>query len=180
MASESEQLEREVEDARLRLRATVDELRDRLRPRAVIDQIFESARGGPVGDVLRDVRREVRNNPLPLVVIGIGVAWLLISANRSSRAKVVDAADAVAKKAHEASALAGDIAGLTREAAARLAGRVKGATARLGERAEDVSAFAATVVDKDPWPLTPTAEGRHPPEEPDGSGRQVVDPAPTE
>jgi ferritin-like metal-binding protein YciE len=50
--------------------------------------------------------REVRENPLPLVLIGIGIAWLMVASSRSSRAVIAGAADSVTRKAADISAAA--------------------------------------------------------------------------
>src|SRR5947208_16581231 len=54
----------------------------------------------------RNLAREVRENPLPLVLIGIGIAWLMVASSRSSRAVIAGAADSVTRKAADISAAA--------------------------------------------------------------------------
>src|SRR6266567_3835640 len=99
MKTQSEQLEREAETTRLQLSGTLEELRDRMSPGRVVDQLIDYTRDGPGAEFFHNLRREVRENPMPLVLIGIGVAWLMLASNRSSRAAIANAADAVARKA---------------------------------------------------------------------------------
>jgi hypothetical protein len=123
MAYQSEQLEQEVEAARWRLQATLEELRTRMTPGLVIDQVIEYARQGPARGFFRNLAREVQENPMPLVMLGISIAWLIISASRSSRAMIASAADSVSKKAAEiGTATTAAIDGTT-DAAAHLATR---------------------------------------------------------
>jgi hypothetical protein len=85
MARQSEQLEREAEEARNRLLGDLDELRLRISPGQVVDQVTDYVREGPMADMLRNLAGEVRENPVPLLLIGIGILWLII-ASRNSRA----------------------------------------------------------------------------------------------
>jgi hypothetical protein len=60
-------------------------------PGPVIDQLTNYAREGPAAEFRRNLEREVRENPLPLVLIGIGIAWLIVASSRSSRAMIASA-----------------------------------------------------------------------------------------
>jgi hypothetical protein len=62
-------------------------------PGQVIDQLLAYAREGPAADFRRNLANEVRENPLPLVLIKIGIAWLIVASSRSSR--VIAGADSV-------------------------------------------------------------------------------------
>jgi len=99
MAAESEQLEREARRSREKLALTLEQLRARLTPGQVIDQTIDYVRNGPVAEFLHNLGREVRENPMPLVLIGIGVTWLMVASNRTSRNAIASAADAAEKGA---------------------------------------------------------------------------------
>jgi uncharacterized protein DUF3618 len=87
MGTQSEQLEREAHQVRARLTKTLEELRAVMTPGQVVDQLADSAREGPAAEFFRNLIREIRENPLPLTLIGAGVAWLIIASSRSSRAR---------------------------------------------------------------------------------------------
>lgn len=91
MASQSERLERQSRQTRARLSETIEALRGRMTAGQVIDQVAEYARSGaqhgPVADFFRNLGREVRDNPLPLTLIAIGVAWLVVATSLSRRAR---------------------------------------------------------------------------------------------
>jgi Protein of unknown function (DUF3618) len=74
MGAKSEQLEREAHQTRDRLLETLDELRARTTPGQLVDQLADYVREGPAAEFFRNLAREVRDNPLPLCLIGIGVA----------------------------------------------------------------------------------------------------------
>ena len=77
MESQSEQIEREAEETRSQLAGTLEELRDRMTPGRVVDQLVDYTRDGPATEFLRNLGREIRENPLPLVLIGLGLSWFL-------------------------------------------------------------------------------------------------------
>jgi hypothetical protein len=99
MPSQSEQLEREAGQTRAQLSRTVEELRGRMTPGQMIDQLTNYAREGPAAEFRRNLAREVRENPLPLVLIGIGIGWLIVASSRSSHPMIASAADSVTRKA---------------------------------------------------------------------------------
>ena len=67
----------------------------------MVDQVIDYTRDSPAAEFFRNMGREVRENPLPLALIGIGIAWLLLASNRTSRAAVAAAADNLASKADD-------------------------------------------------------------------------------
>jgi hypothetical protein len=85
MRTESEQLEQRARKTRARISESVEALRGRMTAGQIGDQLADYARGGPAADFFRNLGREVRQNPLPLTVIAIGVAWLILANIRSSR-----------------------------------------------------------------------------------------------
>jgi hypothetical protein len=132
MEPQSERLEREAEETRWQLSGTLEELRDRMTPGRVVDQLIDYTRDGPAGEFLRNLGREVRENPMPLVLIGIGIAWLMVASSRTSRAAIASATDTVAKKAEDISAATSAAASRTGEWGQRTAGR-------MADRASDVA-----------------------------------------
>jgi|SRR5271166_3239347 len=87
MGTQSEQLERKADQVRARLSETLEELRAGMTPGQVVDHFAHYAREGLAAEFLRNfARREIRENPLTLTLIGAGVAWLIIASNQSSRA----------------------------------------------------------------------------------------------
>jgi Protein of unknown function (DUF3618) len=82
MGRKSEQLERDAEGIRSELAASLAELRLRVTPGQIVDQLADYAREGPAADFLRNLAREIRENPIPVLLITIGIAWLAIAASR--------------------------------------------------------------------------------------------------
>jgi hypothetical protein len=180
---QSEQLRREAEEARWQLSATLEELRDRITPGRVVDQLIDYTRDGPVAEFLRNLGREARENPMPLALIGIGVAWLIIASNRKSRAMVATAADAATKTAAEIGSAtsaavsatsewgeqavarvidrANDVASAVGDKTAELASHARDLRDKLGEKARTVTTVAGAVVGKAKWPSASAPESGH-------------------
>jgi hypothetical protein len=87
MKTQCAQLERESHKGRARLSQTLDELRARITLGQVVDQLADYARHGQTAEFLHNLARDVRENPLPLTLIGAGVAWLIIASSLSARAR---------------------------------------------------------------------------------------------
>ena len=85
MARQTEQLEREAEETRRQLAGSLGELRTRLTAGQVVDQVLDYAREGAAADFLRNRAREVRENPIPVVLISAGILWLAIASSRRPR-----------------------------------------------------------------------------------------------
>src|SRR2546423_13252177 len=85
MTLSSEQLEREAERARAQVADTLDELRNRISPGQVVDEFVDYARERGIGDFTRNLGNDVRANPLPVALIGAGIAWLMMANGRSTR-----------------------------------------------------------------------------------------------
>ena len=132
MESQSVRLEREAEETLWQLSETLGELRGRMTPGRVVDQVLDYTRGSPAAEFLHNLGREVRENPMPLVVVGIGILWLVLATNRTTRTAIASATDRLASTAE-------DISVATSEAASRSSEWGQQMAARLGDRASDVA-----------------------------------------
>jgi hypothetical protein len=104
----SVQLEREAEQARSQLTQTLDELRRRFTPGQLVDQAVDYAKDSGGAQFVRNLSRQATSNPMPVALIGAGMAWLMLSNDRqpsASRATSVDRAskntDAAAQRADQ-------------------------------------------------------------------------------
>jgi hypothetical protein len=150
MERTSEQLEQEADHTRVQLTRTLEELRSRITPGLVVDQVVDYAREGPAAEFFRNLGREVRENPLPLVLIGIGIAWLMVASSRSARGMIASTADSAAKKAADISAATSAVVSRTREwgqqTAERVVDRMSDVTSQVADRTRDVTGVAADKV----------------------------------
>lgn len=77
----SAEIEREVEDARGRIDQTVGALKDKMQPQELFDEATRIMSGAS-NKVLTTTVEQLKENPLPIALIGLGVAWLAISQTR--------------------------------------------------------------------------------------------------
>jgi hypothetical protein len=83
--STSEQLEREAEQTRAEIASLLEELRSRMTPGQIVDQILEFARDSTGGQFLNNLRRQVADNPMPVTLMGAGLAWLMLARRNGAR-----------------------------------------------------------------------------------------------
>ena len=81
MTKSSAEIEREVEDARGRIDQTVEALKDKMQPKELIDEATR-VMSGASNKVLTTAVEQLRENPIPIALIGLGVAWLAIAQTR--------------------------------------------------------------------------------------------------
>ena len=83
-ALDAARIERELDDTRSRLDATLSSLQDKLAPASLADQAvtyFKEVGGVELG---RSFSRSMRDNPIPVALIGVGLGWLVFSGARRS------------------------------------------------------------------------------------------------
>lgn len=132
------EIQSEVSDARHDLDRTLDAIQNRFTPGYAIDQTFQYLRGS-AGGFAGNFSNKVQNNPIPITLLGVGLAWLIASDARpepppnshgssvgetfgkagdkakSAGEKVKDAGDNLMNKAGDVRHRAGSAAGGARE-----------------------------------------------------------------
>jgi hypothetical protein len=78
------EIEREVKQERAHVERTLDELQERLSPGQLVDQAVTYLRGSGGADFMRNLGEVVKRNPVPLALVGVGVAWMMLG-DRSGR-----------------------------------------------------------------------------------------------
>jgi hypothetical protein len=96
----SEQLEREAEETRAQISSTLDELRARVTPGHMVDQLVDYANDSTGGMFFRNLQQQIAANPLPVALMGTGLAWLAMS-NRRARTNADSRANRLASKTRE-------------------------------------------------------------------------------
>jgi len=80
----SAELEREVEDQRNRVEARIGEIKDRLSPGQLIDELMSYTKDGGQ-HFAANLGQQVQANPLPAALLGVSLVWLMTSnMNKSS------------------------------------------------------------------------------------------------
>lgn len=137
------EIEQDVERSRARLSGTLDELRERLSPGQLFEQVMDYAKGSGGREFLGNLGSSVRDNPLPVLLIGAGIGWMMLGGghDRPSRdrgwdedehdyagGKLGQAGSSWVAQGRDAAASAGsaigDLAGQARDTASEAASRV--------------------------------------------------------
>jgi hypothetical protein len=92
----SDEIRDDISSTRSRMDETLDELGDRLNPRRLVDDIFAYFSGPKTRDTAvrvgesasefgQNLGRTIRENPVPSLLIGAGVAWLMFGDDQAER-----------------------------------------------------------------------------------------------
>ncbi len=74
---EPEEIERDLDRTRERVSATIDAIQQRMTPGQLVDQAFNYLRHSAPADFGANLSHTVRHNPVPVTLIGVGIAWLM-------------------------------------------------------------------------------------------------------
>ena len=85
--SDAAELEREAEAARARLSDTADQIRARMSPGQMMDEVLNQFRGGDGSQMLANLRGQARDNPMALALVGSGLAWLMMGSGGETQAR---------------------------------------------------------------------------------------------
>lgn len=78
--NDPDRLEQEVNEARARIGERLETLSHRLSPGELLDQVLGMAREHG-GEFTRNLGSQIKNNPVPLIITGIGMSWLMMASN---------------------------------------------------------------------------------------------------
>jgi len=139
----SEQLERETEEERVRIAETLDELRARMTPGHVLDRLVDYATDSSGGMFFRNLRKQLVDNPVPVALVGTGLAWLAFS-GRHGASSTGASADGLLSQTREKISAVGDklaegvkhAADTTSDTASELSDRARSAADELGQHGE--------------------------------------------
>ena len=106
------ELEREIDLTRAHMDHTLDLLEAKLSPGELIDQVIGLARRNG-GGFARNLTTQVQNNPLPALLTGVGLAWLMSASDHPPEAASRASSDNLTSSAREH---ADDVSEWTREA----------------------------------------------------------------
>ncbi len=84
MNARTDEIEAEIDATRARVGADIDELRERLSPGQLVDRAMSYLQHDG-GDFVGNLGRTVRDHPVPVLMLGIGTAWLMMSGATGGR-----------------------------------------------------------------------------------------------
>jgi hypothetical protein len=149
MTKTAADVEREVEASRGALDRTVDALRDKMTPGQLFDEASR-AMGGAGQQVMTKLVEQAKENPMPLAVMGLGLAWLMSTSGRSRGAAppgyrrpqdYVSAEPGLGARVHAAGDKVSDLVTEARD-------RVSGAASSVGELGRSAADRAGEYTDR--------------------------------
>lgn len=133
MTKTAEDVEREVEASRGNLDRTVEALKSKMTPGQLFDEATH-AMGGAGQHVVSKFMDQAKENPMPLAVMGLGLAWLMTTSNKGAsrpstyeeRAFSYEPGNGISDKVHAVGDKAADLVSDARD-------KISGAKAQAGE-----------------------------------------------
>ncbi|MES0115880.1 hypothetical protein NKK52_07795 [Mesorhizobium sp. C277A] len=167
------ELEREAEAARARVMETAESIRGKMTPGQLLDEFTGLFSGGESAAMLSNLRTQVRDNPLPVTMVGAGLAWLMFgsgtsnTAHRSAGYPLPSApgrhdvagergglggtlSDAAESLSSSAASVGDTISSTARAAAAGLTGSAANASSTTGDMAAKASRSAQDLLEDQP------------------------------
>lgn len=83
MSSSINDLEKEIEETRARLDLTIERLQGRMSVSGIVDEAMGSVRSR--SDLMDRALDVVRSNPVPVLLVVVGLGWLITRAARHDR-----------------------------------------------------------------------------------------------
>ncbi|PBB80789.1 hypothetical protein CK218_10235 [Mesorhizobium sp. WSM3879] len=143
------ELEHEAEATRARVVATAESIRGKMTPGQLFDEFTGIFSGGAGSDMLHNLKAQVRDNPLPLTVIGAGLAWLMLGSGTSAATAAPGYATRRGSDGHDGTPTAGtgamtsDTYASVGDMASGAAGTVSGMASSAAGTMSDMASSAA-------------------------------------
>jgi hypothetical protein len=77
IAGQTAQIEREIEQDRRRIEAKIGAIQEKLSPGQLIDEAIAYAKGHGGAEFVSNLKNSAVANPIPVALLGIGLAWLM-------------------------------------------------------------------------------------------------------
>lgn len=128
------ELEQEADRARARVEHTIEALEQKFSPGQLLDQALQLVKSNGSG-FGHNLTTQIRNNPMPLVLTGIGLTWLISASDRPPQytgSTSGSSGGGMSSAASGARSAAGGVASRTRAAADSVSGAAHGARQAMG------------------------------------------------
>jgi len=134
-------LEREIDHTRAHMERTLDLLERKLSPGEMIDEVIGMVRRNG-GGFAQNLFTEVRNKPLPTLLAGVGITWLMSASDRPPQyrgaAMYRQRAGSMAQGAHDMGTQARQGAHELGERAQQMGAQAREGARHMGERASEL------------------------------------------
>lgn len=76
-SSRSAEIEREIAQDRRRIEERLDAIQQRMSPGQLVDEVLSYAKSSGGGEYAANLSAAVKNNPIPMALMGVSLAWLM-------------------------------------------------------------------------------------------------------
>lgn len=80
----SADIQREIDQDRQRIGSRIDAIQERMSPGQLIDEVLTYAKGSGSGEYVSNLGQALKNNPLPVALMGVSLAWLMAKGSTPS------------------------------------------------------------------------------------------------
>lgn len=137
-----EEIQAEIERTRTDLNHTLSAIEQRLNPSELFDRGFDYVRHSGAREYVVNLGAAARQDPLPLALVGVGLAWLMVSSRDGSRVDRVHGGSP-GPSAEELKSGVRDTAANVRDSVSGAVSSVKGAVANMRDKVSSVRDSAA-------------------------------------
>ena len=88
--SSSAQLEREIEQDRRRIEERMDAIQQRMSPGQMVDEALAYAKSSGGGEYVANLGNALKNNPIPMALMGVSLAWLMAGPKQTTSSYASD------------------------------------------------------------------------------------------
>ncbi|PZM16457.1 DUF3618 domain-containing protein [Rhizobium tubonense] len=83
MEKSSAEIQREIDVDRLRIEDRIGAIQERMSPGQLVDEVLAYAKGTGSGEYVSNLGKALKENPLPVALMGVSLAWLIAKQGQS-------------------------------------------------------------------------------------------------
>jgi hypothetical protein len=133
----------EIQRTRGEMDSTLTALEQRLTPGQLVDQGLDYLRKSGANEFVQNLGGQAKNNPLPIALVGIGIAWLMATGKQQSTSPTTGYMDAGSARSS-----LGDRAGELRDQAVGMAQSAKQKMSQAGDQVRALGDTARSQVER--------------------------------
>jgi hypothetical protein len=89
----SADIQREIDDDRKKIEARIGAIQERMSPGQLVDEVLAHANGSGGGEYVSNLGKALKDNPLPVALMGVSLTWLIAKQGTPSPGKVTPTYD---------------------------------------------------------------------------------------
>lgn len=120
------EIQAEIERTRREMDGTLWAIQQRLTPGQIVDQGLSYLRQSGGQEFVSNLGQQAKQNPLPVALVGIGLAWLMATRTNSGTQPELDTGPSLGEQASQAKARLSETASSVRDTAAAIRDRAAG------------------------------------------------------